>query len=61
MNNKVFESEQFDIVVTKHKDYKDDNYYLVRYGLQVEVVHSLTSALNEFRSCVMHAIDCEGL
>ena len=60
MNNKVFESEEFDIVVTKHKDYKGDNCYLVRYGLQVDIVHSLYSALNEFHSCVLHAIECEG-
>lgn len=58
--NKIIESEVFDIILTEHKDYKNDSIYRLCYGLQVETFDCLRKAVNRFNGCLDHALDCEG-
>jgi len=58
--NKIIESEVFDIILTKHKDYKGDSIYRLCYGLQVETFDCLREAVDSFNDCLAHALVCEG-
>ena len=58
--NKVLESTKFDIVLTEHKDYKSEDVYLLRYGLQVEQFDCVYKAIDGFNSSVQHALECWG-
>ena len=61
MTNNIIESKYFDIVVSASKDYKGDDVYIIRYGLQVSKEHSLGGALMTFEGFLFHARQCEGL
>ena len=43
---KIIESELFDIILTEHKDYKNDTIYRLCYGLQVETFNCLREAID---------------
>lgn len=61
MTNNIIESKYFDIVVSASKDYKGDDVYIIRYGLECKKRYSMMDAMLEFQSCLDHAMDCEGL
>ena len=58
--SKIIESEAFDIILTKHKDYKGDYIYRLCYGLQVQTFDCLREAVDSFNGCLSHALDCGG-
>ena len=57
---KIIESEEFDIILTKHKDYKGGPIYRLCYGLQVDTFDCLRDAVDSFNGCLEHALNCEG-
>lgn len=56
----IIESQAFDICVTESPDYKGVPRYIVRYGLDVKKRESLLEAIDAFKACLDHALQCEG-
>ncbi len=58
---RIIESAKFNIDVTECKDYKGNNAYVIRYGLECKRRDSIEDAMIEFHHCLNHAMSCEGI
>lgn len=61
MANVIIESKHFDINVVEAFDSYGLPRYIVRYGLQVEKEPTMEKALVNFKNCLHHAMECEGM